>query len=81
MRRREFLGFVGGIAAAWPSAVRAQPPERMRRVRVLMTQSENDQGGRARFGILVQRLTELGWTQCGHRPLHDTDLTRYPDRT
>jgi putative ABC transport system substrate-binding protein len=61
MRRREFIGFVGG-AAAWPVMARAQQPERMRRVGVLMTLSENDPEGQLRISAFAQRLAELGWT-------------------
>jgi putative ABC transport system substrate-binding protein len=42
LRRREFIGFVGG-AATWPLAVRAQQPQRMRRIGVLMSQPVNDE--------------------------------------
>ena len=62
MRRREFLGVLGGAAAAWPLAARAQQAERMRRIGVLMAQAEDDPELQARVAAFLQGLQQLGWT-------------------
>jgi putative ABC transport system substrate-binding protein len=62
MRRREFISLLGGTAIAWPLAARAQQPERMRRVGVLLPFAENDPQSQARVTAFQQGLQELGWT-------------------
>jgi putative ABC transport system substrate-binding protein len=62
MKRREFITLVGGAAAAWPVAVRAQQGERVRRIGVLMHLAADDPEGQARFAAFLQGLQQLGWT-------------------
>ena len=57
MKRREFIA--GG--AAWPLLARAQQPERVRRIGVLMSLSSDDAEGQARNAALLQGLGGLGW--------------------
>jgi putative ABC transport system substrate-binding protein len=61
VRRREFIVTLGGMVAAWPLALRAQQPERMRRIGVLMLYPENDPQGQARAAAFQQGLQQLGW--------------------
>ena len=61
LRRRQFITLLGGAAAAWPLAARAQQPERMRRIGLLMA-SADDREGQARVTPLKEGLQELGWT-------------------
>jgi putative ABC transport system substrate-binding protein len=62
MRRREFITLLGG-AAAWPLAARAQQPERMRRVGVLMGYAESDAAAQTQVAALRQELRKLGWEE------------------
>ena len=59
--RRELLVALGGTAAAWPIAARAQQPEQMRRVVVLMSTGEDDPQDATRLAAFERGLQELGW--------------------
>src|SRR5499426_2028921 len=59
MTRRKFITLIGGAAAAWPLAARAQ--ERMRRVGVLMNTTSDEPDSQARVTALAQGLQEAGW--------------------
>ena len=63
MRRREFITLLGGAAAAWPLAARAQQPERMRRIGVLMGYAESDRKDRPMVAAFREGLQKLGWTE------------------
>ncbi len=60
MKRRKFITLLGGAAAAWPLAARAQQSERMRRIGVLGI--ADDVEAQPWVSVLVRRLQELGWT-------------------
>src|SRR5262245_31083905 len=61
VKRREFIAVLGGVAAAWPLAARAQQSERIHRIIVLMGIA-NDAEAQARAAALRQGLQVLGWT-------------------
>jgi ABC-type uncharacterized transport system substrate-binding protein len=61
MQRREFITLLGG-AATWPLAARAQQPDRMRRIGVLISLAADDPQGQARLAAFVEGLQQLGWT-------------------
>jgi putative ABC transport system substrate-binding protein len=62
LRRREFITSLAG-AAAWPFAARAQQPERMRRIDVLMAYAESDPEGQTLVAAFREGLQKLGWTE------------------
>src|SRR6516164_4950265 len=59
--RRKFLAAFGGAAAAWPLVARAQQPERIRRIGVLMAVAESDADVGSGIALFQQSLQELGW--------------------
>jgi putative tryptophan/tyrosine transport system substrate-binding protein len=63
MRRREFIALVGGTAVGWPLSVRAQQPDRMRRIAILMSTAESDAEGKLRVDAFLKALRALGWTE------------------
>ena len=62
LKRREFITLIGGAAAAWPLAARAQQAERVRRVGVLMPAAADDPQDQARVSAFAQGLQQLGWS-------------------
>src|SRR4029077_12299883 len=62
MRRREFIALLGGTAA-WPLSARAQRPDQIRRVGVLVGLAEDDPDSKPRLGGFRLRLEKLGWSE------------------
>jgi putative tryptophan/tyrosine transport system substrate-binding protein len=62
MRRRDFITLLGGAAATWPLAARAQQPEAMRRIGVLMNRGPDDAEGQTFVAAFQQAMQQLGWS-------------------
>jgi hypothetical protein len=63
LKRRDFITLLGGAAAAWPLAARAQQTERVRRIGVLMSYLESDPQAQAWYAAFREGLHKLGWTE------------------
>ena len=61
MKRREFIGLVGSAVAVWPLGARAQQPERIRTVSLLVAGTADDPEYQARTGAFLQALQQFGW--------------------
>jgi hypothetical protein len=62
VKRREFITLLGGATVAWPLAARAQQPEPMRRIGVLLATAADEPESQARLAAFLQGLQQLGWT-------------------
>ncbi|MCC6778394.1 MAG: ABC transporter substrate-binding protein [Hyphomicrobiales bacterium] len=63
MRRREFVGLLGGAAAMWPLEAQAQRDARRRRIAIMPPGTENDPETKARLAAFRQGLEQLGWSE------------------
>jgi hypothetical protein len=61
MRRRQFITLLGGAAATWTLAARAQQPGRMRRIGVLTSGALRDPDTQADYAAFLQGLEQLGY--------------------
>jgi len=60
--RRKFITLIGGAAAAWPLAARAQQVERVRRIGILLPAAADDAEFQTRVGAFLEGLQQSGWT-------------------
>jgi putative tryptophan/tyrosine transport system substrate-binding protein len=65
MRRREFIKAIGGTAAAWPFAARAQQ-RAVRRIGIMMSLPESDPEGQRRFNAIRDELQTRGWSEASN---------------
>ena len=63
MQRRDFITLLGGAAATWPFAARAQQPGPMRRIGILTGIAGEDAQTKVRITAFLQELQKFGWTE------------------
>jgi putative ABC transport system substrate-binding protein len=79
MRRREFITLLGGAATTWPLVARAQA-EGMRRIGVLVGDTEDDPETKARLAAFRQGLERLGWSEGRNVRMHYRFAADNPDQ-
>jgi len=81
MRRRDFIRAIAGAATAWPGAARAQRPDRLRLIGVIIPLAADDQEVQARIAVFQQALQELGWITGRNVRIEYRYSPGDPDRT
>jgi ABC-type uncharacterized transport system substrate-binding protein len=81
MQRRDFIVLLGG-AVGWPLAARAQQPDRVRQIGVLMPFAADDSEAQARITAFERELQQLGWTigrnvRIDIRFVHGADIRKH----
>ncbi len=79
MRRRDFITLFGVAVATLPLAARAQQPERVPRIGVLMASAADDSENQARMAAFLQGLAQLGWTDGRNIRIDTRWATTNPD--
>jgi putative ABC transport system substrate-binding protein len=79
MRRREFITLLVGSVPSWPLVARAEQPERMRRIGVLMASAADDSESQARIAGFLQALQQLGWADGRNVRIDTRWATTNPD--
>ena len=62
MKRREVIKLIGGVAASWPLAIRAQQRDEVRRIGVIVNVAVDDPEAQASVAAFKQALQQLGWS-------------------
>jgi putative tryptophan/tyrosine transport system substrate-binding protein len=81
MKRRDFIKAIGGAAVTWPLVARAQQPDRMRRVGVLMGNPEGDPRVKVNIAAFREGLQSLGWIEGRNVKIEYSPAGGDPTRT
>jgi putative tryptophan/tyrosine transport system substrate-binding protein len=80
MRRREFIGVLGGAAASWPLSVRAQQRDEVRRIGVVVNVAVDDPEAQASIAAFKQTMQQLGWSEGRNLQVYFRGAAGDPER-
>jgi|SRR5262245_1210424 putative ABC transport system substrate-binding protein len=80
VKRREFISLLGGAAAAWPIAARAQQGDRVRRIGILMPYPKGDPEMGIRVRAFREELGKVGWTDGANLQFDERWTADHMDR-